>query len=222
MGYLQALVVSQVDVQLGRVIYTPLLNAAGGVFADLTIIRLAHDHYRVVTGGGMGMRDKKWFADHLPADGSAQLSDLTSALYTVGVWGPRARPRPVGRGRRPVERGVPLRDGSRPSTSAASAPDVADLLWGELGWEIYCPMELGLRLWDTSGKRAGRSASPRSGSASTQRPAGSRRGTGPTGRAGARVRPGRGGHGPAAVKDAEFVGKAAYLEQRAHPPAAIL
>src|SRR5450759_1041307 len=89
--YLQRLAVNQVDVPVGRVIYTPLLNEAGGIFADLTIIRLAHDRYRVVTGGGMGMRDKKWFVDHLPEDGSVQIHDLTSALYTVGVWGPRAR-----------------------------------------------------------------------------------------------------------------------------------
>ena len=73
LAYLQGLVVNQVDVTVGRVIYTPLLNAAGGIFADLTIMRLGGTHFRVVTGGGLGMRDKKWFVDHLPADGSAQL-----------------------------------------------------------------------------------------------------------------------------------------------------
>ena len=47
----------------GRTVYTPLLNEAGGILADLTIMRLAHDRFRVVTGGGMGMRDKKIFTD---------------------------------------------------------------------------------------------------------------------------------------------------------------
>ncbi len=68
MAYLQGLVVSQVDVPNGRVVYTPLLSEAGGIVADLTIMRLRHDLFRVVTGGGMGMRDKKWFVDHLPAE----------------------------------------------------------------------------------------------------------------------------------------------------------
>ena len=54
MDYLQGLVVNQVDVKIGRVIYTPLLNAAGGIVADLTIIRLGRDQFRVVTGGGHG------------------------------------------------------------------------------------------------------------------------------------------------------------------------
>ena len=54
-------------------------------------MRLAHDRFRVVTGGGMGMRDRKLFQDALPADGSAQLQDLTNAWTTFGLWGPRAR-----------------------------------------------------------------------------------------------------------------------------------
>ena len=59
LDYLQGLVVSQMDVPVGRVVYTPLLSENGGIVADLTIMRLAHDTFRVVTGGGMGMRDRK-------------------------------------------------------------------------------------------------------------------------------------------------------------------
>ena len=58
---------------------------------DLTVMRLGDDHFRVVTGGAHGMADLKWYADHLPADGSAQITDLTSAWTTLGLWGPRAR-----------------------------------------------------------------------------------------------------------------------------------
>ena len=51
----------------------------------------ADEHFRVVTGGAHGMADLKWFADHLPADGTAQIVDLTSSWCTLGLWGPRAR-----------------------------------------------------------------------------------------------------------------------------------
>ena len=67
--YLERLAVNKVDVAPGRTVYTPLLNAAGGILADLTIMRLAHDRFRVVTGGGMGMRDKKIFTDSCPRTG---------------------------------------------------------------------------------------------------------------------------------------------------------
>ncbi len=46
----------------------------GGFRSDLTVMRLAHDRFRVVTGGAHGMADLKWFADHLPADGTRQSS----------------------------------------------------------------------------------------------------------------------------------------------------
>ena len=81
----------QMDVPIGRVVYTPVLAHNGGFKSDLTVMRLAHDHFRVVTGGAHGMADIKWFRDHLPEDGTAQLTDLTSAYTTLGIWGPNAR-----------------------------------------------------------------------------------------------------------------------------------
>jgi glycine cleavage system aminomethyltransferase T/glycine/D-amino acid oxidase-like deaminating enzyme len=224
MAYLQGLAVNQVDVAVGRVIYTPLLNAAGGIVADLTIIRLAHDRYRVVTGGGMGMRDRKWFADHLPADGSAQLHDLTSALYTVGVWGPRARDLVQSIARDDLSNeAFPF--GTARTVDLGSVRTLMSRISyvGELGWEIYCPMEQGLRLWDTlweAGQAHGVVAAGIGVYATT-----------------GRLEKGYRAHGAELeldfdlveagmarpkVKDADFVGKAAYLEQRAKPPAAIM
>src|ERR1700722_17517444 len=87
----QKVAMRQMDVAVGRVVYTPILLPAGGFKADLTIMRLGEDRFRVVTGGGWGMSDLKWFADHLPLDGSAQISDRTESLSTLGLWGPRAR-----------------------------------------------------------------------------------------------------------------------------------
>src|SRR6266581_184864 len=85
----QSLVVAQADVRHGRVIYTSLLDPEGGFKADLTVMRLGAGHFRVVTGGATGMAEKKWVTGHLPS--GAQLTDLTSAWATLGVWGPRAR-----------------------------------------------------------------------------------------------------------------------------------
>src|SRR5260221_5039357 len=148
-AYLERLCVGKVDVAPGRTIYTPILNEAGGILMDLTIMRLAYDRFPVVTGGGMGMRDKKLFVDALPADGSAQLHDATNQWTTIGLWGPRARD---------VLAAVTEADGSHagfpflPSKSVDSngvRPLASRISYvGELGWEIYVPMEEGLRVWD--------------------------------------------------------------------------
>ena len=63
----------------------------GGFVSDLTVMRLGHDHFRVVTGGAHGMVDRKWFADLAARTGAAAVTDLTSAYTTIGIWGPRAR-----------------------------------------------------------------------------------------------------------------------------------
>src|SRR3954451_21013696 len=46
----QRVAMRQMDVPVGRGVYTPLLTPGGGFKSDLTIMRLGHDHFRVVTG----------------------------------------------------------------------------------------------------------------------------------------------------------------------------
>src|SRR5207302_7287779 len=87
----QRVAMRQMDVAIGRVVYTPLLTPSGGFKQDLTIMRLADETFRVVTGGAFGMSDLKWFADHLPENGSAQVHDQTNALSTIGLRGYRSR-----------------------------------------------------------------------------------------------------------------------------------
>ena len=145
----QSLAVAQLDVAPGRVVYTSLLDERGGFKADLTIMRLGAAHFRVVTGGATGMAEKKWFTDHLPADGTAALADLTSAWTTLGLWGPRARD---------VMQAVSADDYSHPGFPFGTCREVevggltvlaSRISYvGELGWELYVPMEQGARLWD--------------------------------------------------------------------------
>ena len=146
---LQHAVMAQMDVPVGRVVYTPVLSPGGGFKSDLTIMRLGDQEFRVVTGGAHGMADRKLFVDALPDDGSASLVDVTTAWTTIGLWGPRARDIlasvtsddvshegfPFGRCRT-IEIGSQLVLASRISYV------------GDLGWELYVPIEQGARLWD--------------------------------------------------------------------------
>jgi glycine cleavage system aminomethyltransferase T len=222
--YLERLAVNKVDVAPGRTVYTPLLNSAGGILADLTIMRLATDRFRVVTGGGMGMRDKKLFTDQLPEDGSAQLHDATNQWTTIGLWGPRARDVLAAVTSADVSHaGFPFLttktidiDGVRSLASRISYV-------GELGWEIYVPIEQGLRVWDALWE------------------AGKPHGMAPVGigtyAVTARLEKGYRAHGAEleldfdlveagmarpTVKDADFIGKEAYLRRRSEEPVAIL
>jgi len=155
----QAVAVAQMDVRVGRVVYTSLLDAGGGFVADLTIMRLEPQRFRVVTGGATGMMDLKWFSDHLPADGRASIVDLTSAWTTIGLWGPRARD---------VLGSVTADDVSHAGFPFGTCREIelggvtvlaSRISYvGELGWELHVPFEEGARAWDTiwaAGRPAG-------------------------------------------------------------------
>ena len=64
--YLQYMCVNNVDVAVGRSVYTPLLTPHGGFRGDLTIQRLGQDHFRIITGAFDGGRDNYWFNRYLP------------------------------------------------------------------------------------------------------------------------------------------------------------
>src|SRR5262245_28295574 len=54
LAVLQRLCANDVDVPPGRLVYTQMLNARGGIEADLTVTRLAADAFFIVTGAGAG------------------------------------------------------------------------------------------------------------------------------------------------------------------------
>ncbi|MDQ2951738.1 MAG: FAD-dependent oxidoreductase, partial [Chloroflexota bacterium] len=145
----QCVALRQMDVPVGRVVYTPVLSPNGGFKSDLTIMRLDEEHFRVVTGGAAGMSDRKWFRDHLPADGSAQLADFTPSLTTIGLWGPRARDILSSATSDDVSN-----EGFKFGTCRTIEVDTLRVLGsrisyvGDLGWELYISIDQGLKLWD--------------------------------------------------------------------------
>ncbi|MBE7188432.1 glycine cleavage T C-terminal barrel domain-containing protein, partial [Jatrophihabitans endophyticus] len=220
----QRVCVSQIDVAPGRVVYTSVLDDRGGIKADLTVMRLGDDHYRVVTGGAHGNLDRKWFVDHLPAGGTAEIVDLTSSWTTVGLWGPKARDILASLTDADVSNDG-FRFGTCRDIELGSLPVLASRISyvGELGWELYTPFEQGARLWD-----AVRTAGAPHGAVPV--------GIGVYGTTG-RIEKGYRAYGAELdaertvveagmqrpkVKDADFIGREAYLKQRDNEPDAVL
>jgi dimethylglycine oxidase len=150
LAYLNGLAANQIDQPPGRVVYTSLLNARGGIKADLTITRLGPDRFLVLTGGGMGMLDLAWLRSHVPGDGSLHITDLSSNYCALGLWGPKARD---------VLQQLADEDVSNEAfpyftarhITIGTVPILALRVSyvGELGWELYTRTEFGLKLWDT-------------------------------------------------------------------------
>jgi glycine cleavage system T protein len=147
--FLERMCDNRVARDVGAVTYTQMLNDRGGIECDFTVTRVAEDVFRIVTGTAFGRHDLAWIRRHLPDDGSVRVDDVTSRYACLGLWGPAAR-----------DILQPLTDANLANEAfpymrareivVGPVPCLALRVTyvGELGWELYCPMEFGLRLWD--------------------------------------------------------------------------
>jgi len=147
--FLERLCANRVARDVGRVTYTQMLNPRGGIECDFTVTRLADDRFRIVTGTAFGQHDLAWLRQHAPDHGSVHVADVTSQYACLGLWGPEARTilQPLTR--------ADLGNDTFPYMSArdiavGTVPCLAVRVTyvGELGWELYCPAEYGVALWD--------------------------------------------------------------------------
>jgi glycine cleavage system aminomethyltransferase T/glycine/D-amino acid oxidase-like deaminating enzyme len=146
LSLLQRLTTGKMDKSIGSVTYTLILDEAGGIRSDLTVARLAEDHFQV---GANGNLDLDYFRRQAPSDGSVQVRDITGGTCCIGVWGPRARD---------LVQALSSDDFSNENfkyfrakrARIAGIPVTALRLSyvGELGWELYTTADYGLRLWD--------------------------------------------------------------------------
>lgn len=140
---------NDIDVEIDRVVYTQWLNDRGGIEADLTVTRLAKDHYLIVTSGTSQIRDFSWLRRHIPEDAHAIATDMTSAYAVLGIMGPNSRA---------LLASLTPDDMSNEAFPFATSA-VIDMGYarvrasrityvGELGWELYIPMEFVQDVYD--------------------------------------------------------------------------
>jgi glycine cleavage system aminomethyltransferase T/glycine/D-amino acid oxidase-like deaminating enzyme len=147
LDFLQRLTTNNLAKSVGSVTYTLLLGHDGGVRSDLTVARLGEHVFQV---GANGPLDLDWLRQHLPADGSVQVRDITAGTCCIGLWGPLARALV-----QPLTREDFSNAGFRyyraKRAYLGEVPVTAMRLSyvGELGWEIYTSADTGLKLWDT-------------------------------------------------------------------------
>ena len=150
LSFLQRLCANDVDRPVGSVVYSPMLNPRGGIECDVTITRLEEDRFLIISGTAFGVHDLSWLRLNMPEDGSVIVEDVTSAYACLGLWGPRARAILQKVTKDDVSNeGFPYMTAKRITVGYVPVLALRVTYVGELGWEFYCPMEYGQRLWDT-------------------------------------------------------------------------
>jgi glycine cleavage system aminomethyltransferase T/glycine/D-amino acid oxidase-like deaminating enzyme len=143
---LQRVFTADLDRPPGSVVYTALLNQRGGLELDATVTRLEEGSFLVVTSATAQTRLHSWLRRFA---GPAVVTDVTSGLAVLSVTGPRSRELLAGL------TGSSLADADFPFARARTidvgwAPVLAVRVsfTGELGWELYVPVESAPVLYD--------------------------------------------------------------------------
>jgi len=148
--FLNYVCANDIDQPVGTVVYTQCLNKRGGIECDFTVTRTGEDRFFIITGTAFGQHDLSWLSLNMPEDGSVSIEDISSSYACLGLWGPKARTILEKVVTADVSNdGFPYMTAKR--ITVGDVPVLASRVTyvGELGWEFYCPMEYGLRLWDT-------------------------------------------------------------------------
>jgi glycine cleavage system aminomethyltransferase T/glycine/D-amino acid oxidase-like deaminating enzyme len=146
---LQKVAGAEMDGPAGKVTYTQLLNARGGIEADVTVTRLGEDDFYLVTGSGFGRHDVTFLLQHAPDDGSVTIDDVSSSFGVLNVCGPRSRELLASLSRGDFGNAAfPYLTAQRIDVGWAPALALRATYAGELGWELHVPAEYLRDLYD--------------------------------------------------------------------------
>ena len=146
---LQELCSANIDVPVGKVVYTCLLNERGGIEMDLTVTRLRSDRFLVVAPTLAQVRVGSLLERPDADRGSAVVTDVTSGYAVLAIMGPRSRE---------LLSGLTDDDLSDPAFGWGTAREIDVAMAravalrlsfvGELGWELFVPTEFAVGLYD--------------------------------------------------------------------------
>ncbi|TQM89767.1 GcvT family protein [Roseinatronobacter monicus] len=149
LAFLQHICANQIDVAVGRLVYTQMLNARGGIESDLTVTRLGETSFLLVVPGASLQRDLAWLRRHAD-DRHVTILDVTAGEAVLPVMGPKSRDllrlvspddfsneaHPFGTARE-IEIGMGLVRAHRVTYV------------GELGWELYVSTDQAAHVFET-------------------------------------------------------------------------
>ncbi|UWQ90300.1 FAD-dependent oxidoreductase [Rhodobacteraceae bacterium M382] len=144
--FLNRVCAADMDVAAGRIVYSQILNARGGIESDITVQRHGADTYMLIVGAGEVVRDMKRLRE-TKGDFRVEVTDVTSGYAILGLAGARAaeilqkastaKLPNIGRFRfAPVEIGLASGWAGRLSFT------------GEEGFELYIPADMAMAAYE--------------------------------------------------------------------------
>ena len=139
------------DANIGKGIYTHMLDEDGNVRADFTMFRM-EDRCRLVNGADAGPRDLIHMRRVAMDKGlDVTITDVTEKFTTIGIWGPNARENLQKVVKNPDELNIdafPFAAIRQIQIAGKTVTAFRISYVGEQGWELHMRYEDGLAVWD--------------------------------------------------------------------------
>jgi dimethylglycine dehydrogenase len=149
-AFLARIFANRIPARDGAIVLAHLLTPAGFIESEMTLTRLAQDHYYVLSAAVAQLHDKDQMEWRKQSRDRVRITDVTDNLGVLVLAGPRARD--------VLSRATTLDVGNAAfrwltckTAPVAGAPDVRMLrvnYVGELGWELHVPMQQMAHVYD--------------------------------------------------------------------------
>jgi len=140
---------NDVDGAPGVITYTQWLNERGLLEADLTVTKLDETRFFVVVTDTMHRHAETWIKRHTPADAHAFVTDVTSGYCQLNVQGPQSRALLQTLTCADLSNAAfPFRAAREIDIGYARVLCIRITYVGELGYELYIPVEQGPHVYD--------------------------------------------------------------------------
>ncbi|WP_299881500.1 FAD-dependent oxidoreductase [uncultured Sulfitobacter sp.] len=150
LNFLQRICTNDIDVPVGRVVYSLMLNERGGIESDVTVARHGADSFMVMSSISHTRRDRDHLQRHVLGAEDLRLRDATSGYAVLSVAGPKSRDLLA------AVSDLDLSDADFPFNSLqhfhiGHAPVFAQRLsyTGEVGWEIFITPDFAEHVFET-------------------------------------------------------------------------
>ncbi len=152
---LQKIAANQMDTEPGRVVYTPFLNAVGGIVSDATTARISETEFALAVPAAAARRDLAWIRRHIPDSARCAAVDTTAAEAVLLVTGPQSREflRPLLECDISAE-AFPFAAARETGIAGAAGRAQRISFAGELGWELHIAADMARHVFDALMARA--------------------------------------------------------------------
>ena len=135
---------------IDRTTYTQALNHRGGIESDYTVTQIADDEFMIVTGTAFSGHDIGWLRKQARENNfdDVIIADITDTLAVFGIWGPKAREILQATTEYDLSpTNFPFMHSRMISIADHQLRATRITYVGELGWELYLPVDAGSAVW---------------------------------------------------------------------------